>query len=993
MSGLNFKELQKKVLELEKEIKFLRQSKIPALNKNNQLELTDLISIEILQKLQDGFAESYNMPSIIYGTKGAPITKPSRFTQFCKFVRSTPKGNKNCIIFDSELINKLSKNHEPCIRKGCALQNIITGTVPIIVEGNHLANFSIGQLIDKDFDFNEIKKYAHEIEVDEKELLEKAKTLIPVSNKDFEAAVKFINTLAEHIGYLSEQKLQQNKLIVKQKQVEETLQKERNLFSDGPVCTIVWGPSENWPVRYVSENIVNILGYTPTEMMNSDFKYSSLIHEEDLERIESEVTYNMENAINVYEQSYRLRTKSGEFKWFYDFTKIIRNKDRSILEIRGYVFDQSALKQVEEKTEEQKQRLKYILRGTNVGTWEWNIQTNETKFNERWAEIIGYTLEEISPVSVDTWLKFTNHDDNLMSNYLLERHFKGELDYYECEARMRHKNGNWVWVLDRGKVATWTDEGKPLLMSGTHQDITERKQAEEALQESRTYLSYIFKNVPVGIMIINSKKREIVDVNPYVEKLIGLSKQEILGHICHQFVCTANRGECPILDLGQKIDNIESVLLKSDGTQIPVIKTATKATLKNKTYLIEILYDISERKQAEKEKSNLEAQLQQAQKIEAIGTLAGGMAHDFNNLLTIINGYSEMVLLQIGKENPLYEEITSIHQAGKRAESLISQLLAFSRKQIYKTEIVEINKVISSMDKILRRLIDEDIDIETVFTFNLPNIKADKSQLEQIFVNLVINARDAVIDVKKPDFKKKITIETGKAKLNENYISKHPGSQQGEHIFFSVSDNGIGIDKETKVKIFEPFFTTKEKYKGTGLGLSMVYGIVRQNKGSIYVYSEPGEGTMFKIYWPVTEEEKKDKAIFEEKVKLSGSEKILIVEDNAEVSQFATEALSSLGYDITKSANGREALEIVKSDKEKFDLIITDLIMPELNGKEFIEEVEKIFPDVKVIYTSGYTDNHIVHNGLLVEGVNFINKPFTLKTLSSMVRQVLDDEN
>ena len=248
------------------------------------------------------------------------------------------------------------------------------------------------------------------------------------------------------------------------------------------------------------------------------------------------------------------------------------------------------------------------------------------------------------------------------------------------------------------------------------------------------------------------------------------------------------------------------------------------------------------------------------------------------------------------------------------------------------------------MDKMLRRLTGEDIDVETIVAEHIPQIKADSTQLEQVFLNLVVNARDAVYAVSKAEFKKKITIETGLDDLDESYVEKHPGSNQGPHIFFSVSDNGIGMDKETKQKIFEPFFTTKEKFKGTGLGLSTVYGIIKQNNGSIRVYSEPGEGTMFKIYWPVATEEKSTDSHKTEPLKdFSGNESILIVEDDPYVCRFASETLKSFGYNVCNSANGQLALEQIESNKNSFDLIVTDLIMPELNGKEFVSKVKKYF--------------------------------------------------
>ncbi len=390
------------------------------------------------------------------------------------------------------------------------------------------------------------------------------------------------------------------------------------------------------------------------------------------------------------------------------------------------------------------------------------------------------------------------------------------------------------------------------------------------------------------------------------------------------------------------------------------------------------------------EKKRLEEQLRQALKMEAIGTLAGGVAHDFNNLLTVINGYSELALLKLeqGKIDYLPTAIEAIAEAGKRAEDLTRQLLAFSRKQVYKPEILDLNDVIKDIDKMLRRLLDADIDIESIFAKELPKIKADRSQLEQIFMNLVLNARDALNASEHQVDSKKITIETGEACFDET--PQHIDLKKGKYLFFSVSDNGIGMSKEVRQKIFDPFFTTKDKFKGTGLGLSTVYGIVKQNQGTIHVYSEPQKGSTFKIYWPITGEDSPqiDPPQSSLPRKIQGG-KILFVEDNEAVRLFTVEALRGTGYDVQEAANGKLALK--KALEEKFDLIITDLIMPELKGNEFIERLHQVHPSAKVLFISGYADNHVFRNGMLKKGLNFLQKPYSIKALVEEIERILHE--
>ncbi len=632
-----------------------------------------------------------------------------------------------------------------------------------------------------------------------------------------------------------------------------------------------------------------------------------------------------------------------------------------------------------------------------------NVYKTVTEFSSDWLMWIGknQSIKYISPAvktitgyEPQEFIKDANlfiHIIHSQDKTRIFQEFENELDNpHFCSAKFRiiHKDRSVRWIAHRCQPV-FDDFNKIIGRVSSNRDITETEKIQEALKKSEKNYRGIFEESQ-DVIFVSSIDGKFLDINPAGLRLFGYSSlKEIQKINISRDIFKNAEDRRKYTECLQKIGFIkdyELQLKKKDGSEIIVLETTNAVYDDNIAIYRGIMNDITERK-------NMERQLAQAQKMESIGILAGGVSHDFNNLLTVINGYAEMALMHMDYGNPLHKDITSILKAGKRAENLTSQLLAFSRKQIYKTEIVKINKVISSMDKMIRRLIGEDINIDTNLTDNLPQIKADISQLEQIFVNLVVNARDALRSVKKPGFQKKITIESGQVFLDKDYVTKHPGSQEGRYIFFAVSDNGVGMDEQTKQKVFEPFFTTKEKYKGTGLGLSMVYGIVKQNNGSVYVYSEPGEGTMFKVYWPATVEEESSpqKTAVDEEI-LYGTETILVVEDEEEVCRFASESLTSLRYKVYKAANGRLALELFKKEKLKIDLIVTDLIMPELNGKEFIEKVQEFYPEVKVIFVSGYTDNHIVHNGLLEEGVNFIHKPYSVRMLASAVRKVLDEK-
>jgi two-component system cell cycle sensor histidine kinase/response regulator CckA len=374
--------------------------------------------------------------------------------------------------------------------------------------------------------------------------------------------------------------------------------------------------------------------------------------------------------------------------------------------------------------------------------------------------------------------------------------------------------------------------------------------------------------------------------------------------------------------------------------------------------------------------------------MEAIGRLAGGIAHDFNNLLTAINGYSDLLLSDLAPDDPKRADLEHIMEAGERATSLTSQLLAFSRKQILQPRILDLNDAITEASKILRRLIGEDIDLVAVTKPSLGQVKADPGQIQQILMNLAVNARDAM------PHGGKLTIETANVDLDEHYVHLHPIVPPGRYVMLAVSDTGIGMDDKTKAHLFEPFFTTKELGKGTGLGLSTIYGIVKQSNGFVWVYSEPERGTTFKIYLP-REEGEADTFDDHEKEELGllGVETILAVEDDASVRSLVIRALRKRGYTVLEASTGMEALRTAQEFEGNIHLLLTDVVMPEMSGKALATQIETARPGIKVLFVSGYTNNAVVHHGVLDPNVAFLQKPFTADVLARKVREVIDSAN
>src|SRR6266568_1387132 len=525
------------------------------------------------------------------------------------------------------------------------------------------------------------------------------------------------------------------------------------------------------------------------------------------------------------------------------------------------------------------------------------------------------------------------------------------------------------------------EKDKDILTFVSHQlaSAIEHKRSEEALRRSESRYRSLVQSAVYGIYR-SSLEGKFLDVNPAVVAMLGcISADEVLGLDPKVDVFVDAKEQARLMGefrRGARLDNVEVRWKRKDGKQITV-RLSGRAVKGETGEVVEVIAeDVTERRV-------LEDQFRQAQKMEAVGRLAGGVAHDFNNLLMVISGYTEVLLENTGRNNPMHPKIAAIQQAAERATTLTRQLLAFSRKQLLELKVVDLNTIIRDMERLLRPLIGENIELQTRLANDLGRTRADAGQIEQVVMNLAVNSKDAMPSGGK------ITIQSSNVHLGDDLRRLYNYIQPGPYVMLSIADTGHGMDRETQCRIFEPFFTTKEKGKGTGLGLSTVYGIIKQSGGYVFAQSEVGSGTTFRIYLPRVQDSAEPCSVQASQAAGGGSETVLLVEDEESVRQLVRETLQSKGYKVLEAENGEAALRIASAHLGSIEMLITDVVMPGMSGRELSKKLDEARPKTKVLYLSGYTEDAIMQQGVFEVGTAFLQKPFTLQMLSRKVRDVL----
>ncbi|HEY1956244.1 MAG TPA: PAS domain S-box protein [Polyangiaceae bacterium] len=707
------------------------------------------------------------------------------------------------------------------------------------------------------------------------------------------------------------------------------------------------------------------------------------------------------------DEGWRVR-KDGTRFWASVLVTAMRDARGELVGFAKVTRDLSDRKRVEEALRASEESLATTLLSIGDGVIATDTEGRVTRMNPVAERLTGWSIEDARGRDFTAVFHIVNEITGEVAVNPIERVLReGVVVGLANHTSLIARDGSVRPIADSAAPIRRAREGLQGVVL-VFRDMTAERDADRALREAHSFLDSIIENIPHMIFVKDAAELRFQRFNRAGEALLGATRDVLVGKNDFDFFPKEQaeaftRKDREVLASQRALDIVEEPIDTPKGKRwlntkkIPIRGRDGKAR-----YLLGISEDVTERKEmvdrirglneelerrVEERTTALrksEDQLRHAQKMEAIGRLAGGVAHDFNNLLSVILSYGELMQGELPADDPLCAELAEIRRAAQRAADLTRQLLAFSRQQVLAPKVIDLNQTIAGMGKLVGRLIGEDIDVRTVPSANLGNVLVDPGQIEQVLMNLVVNARDAMPKGGT------LTIETMNVDLDAGYASDHDGVTAGPHVMIAVTDTGHGMDKATIARIFEPFFTTKEAGKGTGLGLSTVFGIVKQSGGHIWVYSEIGKGTTFKLYFPRAQSGTRRASVVGRIASPRGTERILLVEDEDQVRALAKAVLARQGYEVHAAENGNAALALFDKLEGKIDLLLTDVVMPKMSGRELAEKLAPIRPELKVLFMSGYTDDTVVHHGVLDSGIAFLQKPITPDALARKVREVLD---
>jgi len=719
-----------------------------------------------------------------------------------------------------------------------------------------------------------------------------------------------------------------------------------------------------------------MLGYTINEIEPNVRSWDRLVHPEDLPRMTEAMRAHLDGKAGFYQSEHRRRHASGKWIWILDRGQVVeRDATGTPLRICGTHLEITERKEAEQALQLSESRLRLALEAGAMGTWDVNLETGETRWSESHSRLFGLGPGQFNGTMEGFW-RCVQPDDLPGVQAEAARCRDNRLPFRH-EFRVVWPDGSARWMSARGTFS-YDPGGKPVRLLGVIWDITEQRRAEGERQRLTAAIEHAGES-----FVILARGGIIVYVNPAFERTSGYSSQEVAGRrwdlLSTDKTDDAFRSAVwATLSKGQSWSG-RSAVKRKDGTSITIECTVSPVLGKGGEieYMVAVYRDITE-------ELRMEEELRQAQKIESIGRLAAGVAHDFNNMLTPILGYTEILLAAMHPADARYGQLLEIKKAAECSRDLTRQLIAFSRKQVLQVKAVDLRDVVSGIEQLLRRTVRKNIALKTSLSAAACPVAVDVGQVEQILMNLAVNAQDAMPNGGE------IAIDVAPAELDAAFCSVHHGAKPGRYAALIVSDTGCGMDEETRQHAFEPFFSTKSD-QGTGLGLSTVYGVVKQHAGSIWIDSEPGKGARFSIYLPAAlPQPGPSEGQSPSRQAYRGNETILLVEDNEMVRKLTQNLLHMQGYTVLSFASGREALSAAEGGGRTIDLLLADVVMPDISGRDLSAKLREKSPKLKVLYMSGYSDDAIEHHGVIEAGTEFIQKPFSVGGLAAKVREVLD---
>lgn len=713
-----------------------------------------------------------------------------------------------------------------------------------------------------------------------------------------------------------------------------------------------------------------------------DRSIAEFLTEEELKLLPEMLSLRVKGDLSSYYYQSRILNRQGK-EIFVEAQSTPMIRDGKVVEVLIVARDITERKRKERELIESEERYRDLVENISDLICTHDLEGNILSANRAALQISGYEREEVIGKNFREFL--APEVRSLFDGYLKEIKEKGRA------------KGIMKVVTKSGEIRLWeynnslkAEKGREPYVRGYARDVTESFQAQKALKESEEKYRVAFENISEVIYIVDRELR-VRDVSPSVERILGWKAEELIGRnynelskiLPEEYLEKAIRETNEILE-GRRISASRYEFFTKDGERKVGEVSGSPWIVKGQVQgIVCVARDITERERIEREAQLLREQFYQAQKLESIGRLASGIAHDFNNILSIIMGFGELLLKDFPPGDKRRERLQKILDTATRAAGIVRQLLAFSRKQALEPKVLDLNELIISLSKMLGRLLGEDIELRLLLAPSIAPIYADPVQMEQVIMNIVVNARDAM------PTGGTLTIETREVDIDEGYAMVHQGVKPGRYVLLAITDTGCGMDKEVLSRIFEPFFTTKEKGKGTGLGLSTAYGIVKQHGGNIWAYSEPGKGSTFKIYLPVKEEGLGHSREEEKKVEIQiAGGKVLVAEDEANLRVFLGDLLKEAGFEVELAESGEMALELVEKKGFRPDILIADVVMPELNGKQLYALLKDRIPELKVLYMSGYTDSILDHYGVIEEDA-FIQKPFNVNELLSKLGELM----